>query len=169
MWSAIRHATTASLRVTRAVTGNKLAGASSRVHLKQPVFTVAGLRRPIGRRTFFTVTEAAAPKKPAARRSTRQSPAKRKTKKPAAKAKAAAPKGRPRKPLTAEEKAKREIRELKKVALLKEPARLPDTSWVLFASQHLKGEKRGIDLASTMKSLSASFKALSASELEVRF
>ncbi len=111
-----------------------------------------------------------------------EAPAAAKTAKPKAKtaakkkpkkkpvAKRAAKPGRPAKKLTPEEKKKVQVRELKKGALLSEPKKLPEQPWVLYVSENAKGTKIGPDssLAATMADLARSFKALSASELQVR-
>jgi hypothetical protein len=90
-------------------------------------------------------------------------------KKPTIKAKAKAkakpkpkPKKRVRKPLTEEAKLKVEIRELKKIALVK-PKQLPDQPYIVLAGEMAK-EHKGL----AAKEASERYKNFSASELEVR-
>ncbi|CAK7198293.1 hypothetical protein SEUCBS139899_000953 [Sporothrix eucalyptigena] len=75
-----------------------------------------------------------------------------------------------KKALTPEEKTKLQVRELKKVALLKEPAKLPEHPWILFIAENTKGTKTGdgvkANLGKIMPELSAAFKALSPLELQ---
>jgi myosin heavy subunit len=173
MWSVVRSTAARQLRVGRAAT--------SRVANS---FTIpTAYRVVISRRNFTETRREFAPKsdatetKPKTRRaSTAKEPKAKKSKaattKKAAKAKkpkvkkAAPKKKRVKKVLTPEEKIKLEIRELKKKALLNEPKKLPDRSWMVYVSQHLKNN-RVSDVTSAMKDLSASYKDLAASELEV--
>ncbi|EFX02514.1 high mobility group, hmg1/hMg2 protein [Grosmannia clavigera kw1407] len=105
-----------------------------------------------------------AAKKPAAKK-----PAKKTT---AAKKKVAAKKPaekKPRKVKTDEEKKQLKVRELKKLALLDEPTRLPERSWVMYVSERIKGQKLNGDkhsMVSTMPSLSKDYKDLSEIELQ---
>ncbi|CAK7211214.1 hypothetical protein SBRCBS47491_001039 [Sporothrix bragantina] len=75
-----------------------------------------------------------------------------------------------KKALTPEEKTKLQVRELKKVALLKEPAKLPEHPWILFIAENTKGTKTGdgvkANLGKIMPELSQAFKALSPLELQ---
>ncbi|CAK7239753.1 MAG: hypothetical protein STHCBS139747_001188 [Sporothrix thermara] len=75
-----------------------------------------------------------------------------------------------KKAMTPEEKTKLQVRELKKVALLKEPAKLPEHPWILFIAENTKGTKTGdgvkANLGKIMPELSQSFKALSPLELQ---
>lgn len=94
-----------------------------------------------------------------------------KGKKAAPKKKTAVKKAAPKKKkkvLTPEEKLKAEVRELKKKALLKEPAKVPETSWQVYIVQELKGVSAGDGLASLTKAAGERFRALSSGELEVR-
>jgi hypothetical protein len=182
MWAVFRHATAAALRGGRAFAVNRPAGG---VHARVPIeqLRAAALARAGGQtgvRTFVLTSRPLAAAKttrarsPATRTATKRKPASSRARKTKAKTaaskkkKPAAPRGRPRKVLTPEEAAKVEVRDLKKVALLKEPARLADRTWMVYASQHLKGIKGQADLGVEMKRLSASYKTLSSSELEVR-
>lgn len=86
----------------------------------------------------------------------------------AAKKKAAAAKKK--KAQTPEEKVRIQKRELKKVALLKEPRKQPETPWILFVTESTKGTKtegsgKG-NLTKVMPELSASFKALGPLEVQ---
>lgn len=110
------------------------------------------------------VGEAAATKKEKAPAAKKKSAAE---KKPAAK-KEAAPKKKKKKVLTPEEKEKADIRDLKKQALLKEPSKLPDSPWLVYVSQELKGAAVGNDFANATRAVSEKFKALSVGEHEVR-
>jgi hypothetical protein len=130
--------------------------------------TARTLRLPAGTTATDTATRgrkagSAGLKTAAAAAATKKKP----KKKPAAKAKAK-PKKRVRKELTPEEKAKEEIRTLKKRALLKRPDNLPETTWTVYMAQHLKGEKLPAGaLADRSKSLASSYKSLLASEMAV--
>ncbi|CAK7566057.1 MAG: hypothetical protein SEPTF4163_003990 [Sporothrix epigloea] len=85
----------------------------------------------------------------------------------AAKKKKAAAK---RKAMTPEEKTKLRVRELKKAALLKEPAKRPEHPWLLFIAEKTKGVKTSdgakANLGKIMPELSQEFKALSPQELQ---
>lgn len=71
-------------------------------------------------------------------------------------------------PVTEEQKAKAELKVLKAKALLEEePKGLPTTAWVVMASEALKAGET--TLRSGMPALSAKYKELSPSELEVRW
>jgi hypothetical protein len=177
MWSIVRSTAARQLRVGRAAT--------SRVANS---FTIpTAYRVVVSRRNFTETSGELAPKSDAAeakpktrRASTAKKPAVKKskagtTKKAAVKAKkpkakkavkAAPKKKRVKKVLTPEEKVKLEIRELKKKALLDEPKKLPDRSWLVYVSQHLKNHSVS-DVTSAIKDLSASYKDLAASEIEV--
>jgi hypothetical protein len=179
MWSIVRSTAARQLRVSRAVkqanSNSFIIPSAYRLAISRRSFTetsgefapesAATAAKP---KTKATKTSATA-KKPAAKKSkaaTTKSVAK--AKKPKAKKKAvkAAPKKRVRKVLTPEEKRKVEVRELKKTALLKEPKKLPDSTWLVYVSQHLKGEK---NVTEAMKQLAETYKNLSASEVEVWF
>lgn len=75
-------------------------------------------------------------------------------------------KPKPKKALTPEEKAKKEVRELKAKALLTEPKKLPETKWLVYVTQELTGTSVGGDLAGKTTAVSQSFKTLSTFELE---
>jgi len=77
------------------------------------------------------------------------------------------PKPKKKKVLTPEEKAKKEVRELKVAALLNEPAKLPGTSWLVYVTQELKGKSVGGDLAGRTRAVREAFRSLSSYELEV--
>ncbi|KEZ44200.1 hypothetical protein SAPIO_CDS3132 [Scedosporium apiospermum] len=76
------------------------------------------------------------------------------------------PKPKKKKVLTPEEKAKKEVRELKVAALLNEPAKLPGTSWLVYVTQELKGKSVGGDLAGRTRAVREAFRSLSSYELE---
>ncbi|TPX14252.1 uncharacterized protein E0L32_000646 [Thyridium curvatum] len=109
---------------------------------------------------------AGAPKKKttAAKKKPAKKPAAKKPKKKVA-AKKKKPAARPRKVLTPEEKVKLQIREARKAALLKQPARLPDNVWTVYVSQSTKGSKVGNEgIGATSAALSRSFKDISSLE-----
>lgn len=95
--------------------------------------------------------------------------AKAKPKKAVKKPAAAKPKKK-KKELTPEQKASVEKRQLKKDTLAaSQPKKLPYTNWMLFCKQ--EAPKRFVgssDLGATVKSVSADYKKLPASELQVR-
>lgn len=172
MWSTIRIAAARQLRVGGALSVSRLA---SRVATKQSSFAIPSRYRfQLGRRGFADVagqpakaitTKKAAAKKPAkgAKKVASKKAAPKKTV-----AKKAAPKKRVRKVLSEEDAKKQKVRELKRVALLKEPVRLPDKSWLVYVSQHTKGtHTEGEALGDRAKQLSESYKNLPASEVEV--
>lgn len=69
-------------------------------------------------------------------------------------------------PATEEQKAKAELKVLKAKALLdEEPSGLPTTAWLVMSSDALKAKEATVQ--SGMPALSAKYKGLSASELEV--
>ncbi|KJR84419.1 HMG box protein [Sporothrix schenckii 1099-18] len=107
----------------------------------------------------------AAPKKTAA-----AAAAAEKKKKAAAAAKKKAAAAKKKAALTPEEKAKAQKRELKKVALLHEPRKLPEHPWILFITESTTGTKAEdggkANLAKIMPGLSQAFKALSPLELQ---
>jgi hypothetical protein len=127
-------------------------------------FAAAG--RP--KKTKAATSKVANGKKPAAKKAAAKKTAK-KANSPAAKK----PKRtRAKKLVTDEEKAKLQLRELKKTALLKEePTRLPITSWTVYTTQRVKELlKAGSDvtkLGSVVPALAQDYKALSAEELDV--
>lgn len=102
---------------------------------------------------------------------TRKTSAKPKTKKKAAKKPkkkvAAKRKTKPKKVLTPEEKTKLKVKELKAVALSL-PTQKPSTAWMVMVSDSLSGGKLDTKLSAAMSDISARYKALSPSELEVR-
>ncbi|KYK55431.1 HMG box protein [Drechmeria coniospora] len=105
-------------------------------------------------------TTSAATKKKPAKRST---PTKKKKKA----TKAAAPKKAKKtakRALTPEEKEKAAIRVLKKMALLKGPQLLPESSWAVYVSQNLTAGSG--PLTDKIKEVASAFKNLSASEKE---
>ncbi|KAK1769779.1 hypothetical protein QBC33DRAFT_531956 [Phialemonium atrogriseum] len=171
MWSTIRIAAARQLRVGGALSVSRLA---SRVATKQSSFAIPSRYRfQLGRRGFAdvagqpakaTTTKKAAAKKPAkgAKKVASKKAASKKTA-----AKKAAPKKRVRKVLSEEDAKKQKVRELKRVALLKEPVRLPDKSWLVYVSQHTKGtHTEGEALGDRAKQLSESYKQLPSSEVE---
>ncbi|KAK9439334.1 High mobility group, HMG1/HMG2 [Metarhizium brunneum] len=86
------------------------------------------------------------------------SAAKKKTKK------AAAPKRKTKKVLTPEEKEKADLRELKKMALLKRPTQLPESAWAVYVTNNIgAGEGK---VTERIKEVSSRFAGLSESEKE---
>jgi len=130
-------------------------------------FTPKSSTSTAARRTATATRKAAAAKKgTAGRKKPAAKKAKAKPKKKKVAAKRAAKK--PAKVLSPEEKTKQTIRELKKVALLKQPALLPASSWLVYTSTNLKGtHNSAVGTAQTMKELAKAFSVLSTSELEV--
>ncbi|KOS20187.1 Non-histone chromosomal protein 6 [Escovopsis weberi] len=141
-------------------------------------FTVHALMRAAAAAATATAKKAGSKSKSAGKTAaTKKKPAAAK-KKPAAKAKAKKPKAKKavrkravkkvvkkkkRVPLTEEQKEKREILKLKKMALFKGPARRPYTAWTVYVAQQVrKGE--GVPIAEQMASLGSSFKNLPEAE-----
>lgn len=112
----------------------------------------------------------AAAKKPAAKKTAaKKKPAVKKKPKAKKKAKKAAPKPKkkPKKELTPEEKEKLLLRDLKKVALIKEePASLPASPWNIYIKDNLGSGTAGF--GDKIESFSAAYRNLSSSESEVR-
>lgn len=179
MWSAIPPAAARTLRI---VPANRLALQAARAAANQTTASssssFAGFARLGPVKRCFATTRTVRAASPAAATTKTEKPAADKTatkkktaKKSAAKPKKAAAEKRVRKPLTPEEKAKLDVRQLRKVALLEEPARLPATAWLVFTSQRNKGSKLGGggggNIGSVMREASEAFKSLSSFELEV--
>ena len=171
MWPAIRLAVG---RATHASGALPVSSASSRVALNR----AAALRYRPAHATRSFVATAGRPT-PAAVRTTgrtaagRPKPARKtatKKAKPKAKAKAKPkPKKRVRKVLTPEEKKAVEVRSLKATALLKEPPKLPDRTWLVYVVQQTKGNKVGAgNLTGSMAAIAQSFRTLAASDIQVR-
>lgn len=156
MWSTIRFGATRQLRVLRAISGNGAAGLASRITPKQSPFTIPSSYRVQFTPRGYAGTRGRPRKDPATKKAASAKPVKR-GRKPAAK-----------KVLSEEDKTKLEIRKLKEVALLKEPAKLPSRAWVVYVVQQTKGThtERG-HLGERTRQLGQEFKALSASEIEV--
>jgi hypothetical protein len=112
------------------------------------------------RRTLATAaTTRATSAKPKTKRA-----AKKPKKKAAAKPKA---KGRPKKVLSAEEKAKLRIRELKAIAL-SNPKLKPSTAWTVLVSEQVAGNiPQGKSLGSLVGEAATKYKSLSPNELDV--
>jgi hypothetical protein len=168
MWSIARLVVARQLRASGAVYSKNAGSLASRVAGRQASFTIpSGYRFHILARGF---AESRGRQAKAAEASSTKTATRKKAKKPAKKPKAkkAAPKKPAKKVLSDEEKLKLKIRELKKVALLGEPKKLPDRPWLVYLSQHTKGTKAEGSLGSLAKQVSESFKAISAAELEVR-
>ncbi|POR31060.1 Uncharacterized protein TPAR_08726 [Tolypocladium paradoxum] len=89
----------------------------------------------------------------------KKAPAKKKTKKTAA---AAPKKAKKKKAPTPEEKEKSELRELKKMALLKGPTLLPDSAWSVYVSENLPSGQG--TLTDKIKEVASRFGGLSESE-----
>jgi hypothetical protein len=184
MWSAIGRATAQQVRVGASLSIRSTGRIAAKLALRPAPVIPSGIRvaavfargfasaaRP--KTTSKAGTSKVAKKKLAAKKATAKKTA---TKKTAKKAKAPAAKKpkrvREKKPLTEEQKAKLQLRELRKTALLKEePARLPSTPWRLYCGQRVKELlKAGTDankLGPVMPGLAQDFKALSEAELDV--
>ncbi|KAL1891877.1 hypothetical protein Sste5346_007422 [Sporothrix stenoceras] len=115
-----------------------------------------------------SATALAADKKKAAAEKKKKAAAKAAATAAAAKKKAALAKKKAAQ--TPEEKARLQKKELKKVALLDEPRKLPETPWILFVTESTKGTKTEgsgkANLTRVMPELSASFKSLSPLEVQ---
>lgn len=114
-------------------------------------------------RSFATVGR---PKKAATTTTKKKAPAKKtKAKKAKAKAAPAKKKARVQSPAV---RARIERGELRAKALFTEPAKLPATAWLVYVTENLKGKKvPAADFATSIKSLSSSFKALPSLESQV--
>jgi hypothetical protein len=163
MWSTTGLAAAKALRFGGSIAVNKPVWMTSRALSSRQVITFPTASLLI-RRGYFATGGQLAAEDTAATGTEGGKPAK----KPAAK-EGSAKKPRPaKKELTEEEKEKAEIRQLKKLALFTEPARLPDKAWLVYVSQHLKGNKtESIDLGPAVKQLSQAYQSLSSSEREV--
>ncbi|KAM0332361.1 hypothetical protein ACHAQA_002638 [Verticillium albo-atrum] len=89
--------------------------------------------------------------------------------KKAATKKAAKPKPKPKvkkvkKELTPEAQLAKDVRELKKIALLKEPKKLPETPWTILTSRNIKAGETS--LGDRSRELSQEYKSLDAAESE---
>lgn len=170
MWSTIRLAAARQLRVGGVFSARGAGGLTSRVATKQSTFAIPSCYRFQLARRGFAETRGRPPKsgtatKKASGTATKKKPAKRGRK---VASKKAAPKKRAKRALTEEEKKKNDIRELKKVALLKEPKKLPARPWLLYLARHAKAAlDEGSDFGSMTKQLGESFSSLPASEAEV--
>lgn len=171
MWSTIRLAAARQLRVGGVLSTRGAGRLTSRVATKQSTFAIPSCYRFQLARRGFAETRGRPPKsetatKKASGTATKKKPAKRGRK--AAPKKAAPKKKRAKRALTEEEKKKNDIRELKKVALLKEPKKLPARPWLLYLSRHAKAAlDEGSDFGSMTKQLGESFASLPSSEVEV--
>jgi len=176
MWPALRLAVARAARPSRAL---PVGSASSRVVVHRAAAVVRyrsanparGFAVTAGRSEPLADARAIRAGRPKAGRKTATKKAQPKTK---TKAKAKSkpkpkPKKRVRKVLTPEEKKTAEVRALKAAALLKEPPRLPDRTWLVYVVQHTKGNKLSTGgLTDSMAAISQSFKALTTSDLQVR-
>ncbi|KAJ9144886.1 hypothetical protein NKR19_g6250 [Coniochaeta hoffmannii] len=186
MWSSVRSTAARQLRVSRAAKVNTGLTASSRVASRPANFVIpTSYRLVLCSRSFShtgdqlaaekaaakprakksTTTTAAKKKKPAAKKATAKKAAgtKKTAKKPAAKR--AAPKKRVRKALSPEDKLKKEVRELKKVALLQEPKKLPDRAWLVYVAQNTQNLTPD-SLAETIRALASQYNSLGSFEKE---
>jgi hypothetical protein len=174
MWSAIGRATAQQVRVGATLSIRSTGRIAAKLALRPAPVIPSGIRvAAVFARGFAS---AARPKKTSKAGTSKVAKKKPATKKTAKKAKAPAAKKpkrvREKKPLTEEQKAKLQLRELRKTALLKEePARLPSTPWRLYCGQRVKELlKAGTDankLGPVMPGLAQDFKALSEAELDV--
>ncbi|PNY28351.1 Uncharacterized protein TCAP_01721, partial [Tolypocladium capitatum] len=144
-------ASTPSKLTSTTITTTKLAPRTVAFHDALPVrsFSVSAWAR---------ATPASTAKHAASKTKTKKAPAKKKTKKTAA---AAPKKAKKKKVLTPEEKEKSELRELKKMALLKGPTLLPDSAWSVYVSENLSSGQGS--LTDKIKEVASSFGELSES------
>ncbi|OIW35164.1 hypothetical protein CONLIGDRAFT_689410 [Coniochaeta ligniaria NRRL 30616] len=175
MWTSIRSTAARQLRVSRAATVNTGLSVSSRVAIRPAIFKIpSSYRLVISSRSFSDTSDQLAAKaaaKPAAKKTkttaTKKKPAAKKAKatkkakKPAVKK--AAPKKRVKKTVDPEAKRRAEVRELKKVALLQEPKRLPDRPWLVYTSQNVKSMTKET-LGDTIRGLAVEYNSLSTSD-----
>lgn len=176
MWSTVRSTAARQLRVSRAVKVNSGISVSSRVAHCPASFSIpTAYRLVLSSRSFSgtsnqLATEATtkprakksattAAKKPAAKKAAGRKKAKKAAKK-------AAPKKRVKKVLTPEEKTKAEVRDLRKIALLNEPKRLPDRAWLVYVAQNMKHVTKDT-LGDTVKGLASQYNSLGSFEKEV--
>lgn len=113
-------------------------------------------------------TRSKAKKTAAATEKKKTKPATKKAKKPATKKKAKKPAAKatkkPKKQLTPEEKEKADLKELKKMALLKGPALLPDSGWSVYVADNVAaGQGKVTD---QIKQVAGKFARLSEPEKE---
>lgn len=137
---------------------------SSRVPLARRQFIVVPGRSSVLSARGFA-NQGRPPKKAAAKKTTaKKAVPKKKKKKVVAKPK---PK-KVKKVVTPEEKQRLEKRDLRAIALLNEPTRLPDSAWLVYTSQHIKNQKiEAGTFGNTMKTLGDDFRALYENELRV--
>jgi hypothetical protein len=184
MWSSVRSTAARQLRVSRAAKVNTGLSVSSRVAHYPPSFVIpTSYRLVLSSRSFSETsdqlaakaaakprakksTTTAAKKKPAATKATAKKAAGRKKAKKTVKK--AAPKKRVRKAVSPEVKLKNEVRELKKIALLHEPKRLPDQAWLVYVAQNMKSVTPDT-LGDTVKALASQYNSLGSFEKEVCF
>ena len=163
MFTSVRPVAAKAWRAASSLPATSLGHLSSRVTLARRQFIVVSGRSSVLSSRGFA-TKGRPTKKAGAKKTTAKKAAPKKKKKAVAKPK---PK-KVRKVVTPEEKKRLEARELKKIALFTEPTRLPENAWMVHTVQGLKGQKVGTEgLGNTMRGLSETFKALSASQLEV--
>ncbi|EOO02076.1 putative hmg box protein [Phaeoacremonium minimum UCRPA7] len=162
MFTSVRPVAAKAWRAASSLPATSLGHLSSRVTLARRQFIVVSGRSSVLSSRGFA-TKGRPTKKAGAKKTTAKKAAPKKKKKAVAKPK---PK-KVRKVVTPEEKKRLEARELKKIALFTEPTRLPENAWMVHTVQGLKGQKVGTEgLGNTMRGLSETFKALSASQLE---
>ena len=112
--------------------------------------------------------KAAAPKKTAAKPKATAKAKTKATAKPKAK-KTGGTKTRRKKPLSDEAKAKLEKRTLKKTALYNEPKSLPETAWVVYLTENVRGVSTTPETArDRFGALASQYRALPATEMRVR-
>lgn len=118
------------------------------------------MRSPAASKPKRKTSTASAAKKKA---TTKKKPAvKKKAKKPAAKK----PTRKVKKEITPEEKEKKDLKQLKEMALLKMPTLLPETAWSVYVSENVNpGQGK---LTDKVKELSSTFGHLSSVEKDVR-
>ncbi|KAG5943538.1 hypothetical protein E4U53_007028 [Claviceps sorghi] len=139
----------------RLLSPTKTAAASSSTGSKGKKTTAAATKK----KSAATKKKPAAKKKPASKKKTVTKKKKRVVKKKPAKK----PK-KPKKQLTPEEKEKAELKEIKKLALLKGPVMRPESAWNVFVAENVKPGPA--PLGDKMKETSENFSKLSAAEKE---
>lgn len=176
MWSTVRSTAARQLRVSRAAKVNTGVSLSSLVAQRPASFFIpTAYRFVLSSRRFSNTGDqlaAGAAAKPRAKRSATTAAKKKATgkksagRKKAKKAKKAAPKKRVRKVLTPEEKTKLDVRNLKKIALLDEPKRVPDQAWLVYVAQNMKHVTKDT-LGATVKGLASQYNSMGSFEKEV--
>lgn len=155
---------TASSKLTQLPRGPvvfRLPNASTVFAGARPLSVSAWLREPTKTASTGKTKKTTATKKKTTTTKKKTTATKKKAKK------VVAPKKKAKKVLSPEEQDKADLRLLKKMALLKGPALLPDSAWSVFVSNNITtGQGK---LTDQIKDVSAKFSGLSVSEKEVRY